>query len=64
MPTLLLYGELDQRAPLKVAHELNERIPSSRLVVIEGVGHAANVEAPEEFNAHVRTFIRSVIESP
>jgi pimeloyl-ACP methyl ester carboxylesterase len=64
VPVLLLYGELDQRAPLQVAGELHQRIPSSRLVVIEGVGHSANVEAPEEFNAHVRTFIRSVIESP
>jgi pimeloyl-ACP methyl ester carboxylesterase len=64
VPTLLLYGELDQRSPLKVAHELNERIPSSQLVVIKGVGHAANVEAPEEFNAQVRAFIRSVIRSP
>jgi pimeloyl-ACP methyl ester carboxylesterase len=64
VPTLLLYGEVDQRSPLKVANELNERIPSSQLVVIEGVGHSANAEAPEEFNAHVRTFIRSVIESP
>jgi pimeloyl-ACP methyl ester carboxylesterase len=64
VPTLLLYGELDQRSPLKVAKELNQRIPSSQLVVIEGVGHSVNVEAPEEFNAHVRTFIRSVIHSP
>lgn len=64
VPVLLLYGELDQRAPLHVANELKERIPSSQLVVIKGVGHSANVEAPEEFNAHVRTFIRSVIQSP
>ena len=64
VPALLLYGELDQRAPLQVANELHERIPSSQLVVIKGVGHSANVEAPEEFNAHVRTFIRSVIQSP
>jgi len=63
VPTLLLYGELDQRSPLQVANELHERIPWSQLVVIEGVGHSANVEAPEEFNAHVRTFIRSVIQS-
>jgi pimeloyl-ACP methyl ester carboxylesterase len=61
VPTLLLYGELDERSPLRVALELGRQIPSSRLVVIEGVGHSANVEAPEEFNAHVRTFIRSVV---
>jgi pimeloyl-ACP methyl ester carboxylesterase len=63
VPTLLLYGGLDQRSPLKVANELNERIASSRLEVIEGVGHSANAEAPEEFNARVRAFIRSVIRS-
>ena len=64
VPTLLLYGELDERSPLHVANELNQQIPSSQLVVIKGVGHSANVEAPEEFNAHVRAFIRSVIQSP
>ena len=64
VPALLLYGELDQRSPLKVANALHERIASSQLVVIKGVGHSANVEAPEEFNACVRTFIRSVMQSP
>jgi pimeloyl-ACP methyl ester carboxylesterase len=62
VPTLLLYGELDERSPLKVANELHARIPSSRLVVIEGVGHLANVEAPDEFNAHVRQFIRAAVQ--
>lgn len=64
VPVLLLYGELDRRSPLKVARELHDQIPGSRLVVIKGVGHSANLEAPEEFNAQVRTFIRSVIGSP
>jgi len=62
IPTLLIYGELDQRAPLKVANELHTRIPSAKLVVIPGVGHLANVEAPDEFNDHVRQFIRSVVQ--
>ncbi len=60
VPTLLLYGQLDQRSPLKVAEALREQIPLSRLVVIDGVGHLANVEAPDEFNKQVRTFIRTV----
>jgi pimeloyl-ACP methyl ester carboxylesterase len=62
IPTLLLYGDLDERAPLTVAQGLHDRIPSSRLVVIEGAGHLANVEAPEEFNEHVRRFVRSVAQ--
>jgi pimeloyl-ACP methyl ester carboxylesterase len=60
VPTLLIFGELDQRAPLNVAKELHARIPSAELVLIPGVGHLANVEAPAQFNSHVRRFIRSV----
>jgi len=60
VPTLLVYGELDQRAPLTVAEDLRARIPSAELVVIPGVGHMANVEAPDEFNSHVRQFLRAV----
>jgi len=58
--TLLLYGELDQRSPLHVATELQARIPTATLVVIPGVGHLSNAEAPEAFNAWVREFLRSL----
>jgi pimeloyl-ACP methyl ester carboxylesterase len=60
VPTLLLYGELDQRSPLQVATELQARIPAAKLVVIPSVGHISNAEAPEAFNACVREFIRSL----
>lgn len=60
VPTLLLYGELDQRAPLCVAKDLHAAIPGAELVVIPGAGHLSNIEAPEEFNSQVRRFIRSV----
>lgn len=58
--TLLLWGEVDKRAPLSVAQDLHARIPGSRLVVLPGVGHLCNVEAPEAFNAEVRAFLQSV----
>jgi pimeloyl-ACP methyl ester carboxylesterase len=57
IPTLLLYGEKDQRSPLKVAESLHKSIPTSRLVVIPKAGHACHAEAPEAFNAEVRKFI-------
>jgi pimeloyl-ACP methyl ester carboxylesterase len=60
VPTLLLYGELDERSPLRVAEDLRARIATAELVVIPGVGHLANVEAPDAFNAHVRRFVRRV----
>ena len=59
VPTLLLYGEKDTRAPLNVAHDLHTRIPDSRLVVIPGAGHMIHIEAAERFNAEVRDFLRS-----
>jgi pimeloyl-ACP methyl ester carboxylesterase len=58
VPTLLVYGDRDVRAPLAVAEDLQAAIPGSTLVVLPGVGHACNMEAPEEFNRVVRTFLR------
>lgn len=63
IPVLLLYGELDERSPLHVAENIRAQISSAELVVIPGVGHLANVEAPAEFSAHVRSFIRSLAEN-
>jgi pimeloyl-ACP methyl ester carboxylesterase len=57
VPTLLLYGDQDVRAGLDVARELHSGIPDSKLVVIPGAGHVCNVDAPERFNAEVRTFL-------
>ena len=57
VPTLLVYGDGDVRAPLAIAEALQASIPGSRLVVLPGVGHVCNVEAPDEFNAAVRAFL-------
>jgi len=59
VPSLLLYGERDERSPLSVARELHKQIRGSQLVVIPGAGHGLNAEAPEEFNAAVREFLRA-----
>jgi len=60
VPTLLLYGDQDVRAPLAVAEELHAAIPASRLVILPGVGHVSSVEAGERFDDEVRPFLRSV----
>jgi pimeloyl-ACP methyl ester carboxylesterase len=59
VPTLLLYGERDQRSPLHVAAELHDRIPNSELLVIPGLGHMSNYDDPERFNDAVLTFLRA-----
>jgi pimeloyl-ACP methyl ester carboxylesterase len=57
VPTLLVYGDRDERAPLTVAEDLQAAIPGSTLVVLPHAGHACNIEAPDEFNAAVRDFL-------
>jgi pimeloyl-ACP methyl ester carboxylesterase len=59
VPTLLVYGANDQRAPLAVAEALHAAIPRSQLVVLPEVGHLCNLEAPERFNSAVRAFLRA-----
>jgi len=63
VPTLLIYGGDDVRAPRAVAEGMHAAIPGSTLVVIEGVGHVPNVEAPEQFGSEVREFLSSVDNS-
>lgn len=58
VPTLLVYGDNDVRAPLTVAEDLHEAISGSTLVVLPDSGHLCNIEAPEEFNRAVRSFLR------
>src|SRR5262249_21052483 len=61
VPTLLLYGDQDVRSPVSVGEDLHAQIPGSRFVVMPGVGHVSNIEAPERFNAEVRAFLRSLM---
>ena len=58
VPTLLLWGERDLRAPLPVAERMLAAIPRARLAVIPGAAHVSNLERPEAFNAAVREFCR------
>ena len=58
-PTLVLWGEADQRSPMNVALQLQRAIPNAELAVIANAGHVSNMEQPEEFNAHVRHFCLS-----
>jgi pimeloyl-ACP methyl ester carboxylesterase len=61
VPTLLLWGELDARSPLSVAHAFARAIPRAELAVIPGAGHMSNLERPAEFNAAIRAFYRPLL---
>ena len=60
VPTLVLWGEDDERSPMSIAEDLLAAIPGSNLVVIPDAGHESNIEQPERFSAEVREFCRSV----
>lgn len=59
VPTLLVYGDQDVRAPLPVAEDLHRSIAGSTLVLVPGAGHISNLEAPEAFDRTVRAFLHA-----
>lgn len=58
VPTLLLYGDADQRSPRNVAEDLHAKIPTSTLVVMPDVGHDSNMESPESSTAEIRDLLQ------
>lgn len=59
VPTLVLVGAADDRF-LPSAEYMAAKIPGAEKVVLEGAGHAANIDQPEAFNAAVRAFLTRV----
>ena len=57
VPTLILLGERDLQDIHRISRIMDERIPNSQRVVLPGVGHMANMEAPERFNEIVLNFL-------
>lgn len=56
VPTLVLIGSEDK--PFIGSSEyMAKKIPGAELVVIEGAGHAASIEKPDEFNAALLGFL-------
>ena len=56
LPVLAVAGERDERYA-EVARRLAAAAPRARAEVIEGVGHAAHLEAPADFAALLLEFL-------
>lgn len=63
VPTLVIVGDEDKVTPPELSQELHLAIAGSRLEVIAGAGHIANLDSPDAFNALVETFIAEVERS-
>ena len=57
-PVLVVRGSLDPVVPQRWAEELHERLPESRLVVIQKAAHAVNHNSPAELARVVLDFLK------
>lgn len=57
MPTLILWGEEDHLVPVAAAHEFNDAIPHSKLIVYPATGHIPMEEVAQQSAADVRAFV-------
>ncbi len=60
VPTLVVGGEDDGISPPEIMGALAAKIPGARHVTIPQTGHLSNLEAPEEFNAALSDFLKSI----
>jgi 3-oxoadipate enol-lactonase len=58
VPTLLLSGSKDNNAPAPMMAKMASYIPLAKYVELDGVGHLANLERPEAFNAALDDFLK------
>lgn len=59
VPTMIVWGDQDGIIPVRHGYAAHELIPSSRLEVIEGVGHFPHVERPDTFANLLVDFLES-----
>lgn len=58
VPSLIVVGSQDKPF-LNASDYMAAKIPGARKVVIQGAGHAANIDQPEAFNRAVTEFLES-----
>ncbi|MER0483789.1 alpha/beta fold hydrolase [Streptomyces sp. Edi2] len=60
VPSLVVVGAEDAYTPVGDAREIHERIPDSRLEIIDEAAHMPNLEQPDVFNAALDEFLHSL----
>lgn len=57
VPVSIVVGSEDKITPPAVALKMQELINGSELHIIDGAGHLSNLENPEQFNTHLKSFL-------
>lgn len=60
VPALVIGAELDRAVPPEHSQVIAAGIPGAHLTILPGVGHMANLEAPEAFNGLLLEFLASL----
>jgi 3-oxoadipate enol-lactonase len=60
VPALVMHGTDDRVLPVENARRLHERLPDSRLELVEGGPHLFFIEDSDYVNDHLLTFLRDV----
>jgi 3-oxoadipate enol-lactonase len=63
VPTLLLSGSKDVNAPAPMMAKMATYIPTAKYIELDSVGHLANLERPDAFNAALDQFLRVDVTS-
>jgi len=58
LPTLIVWGALDQVVPITQAKALHSWVKDSRLVLLTGARHPCYLDRPDEFHAALIEFLR------
>ncbi len=56
--TLIIWGSKDKATPIENAHLIKRKVKGSVLEVINGYGHALNLECPEKLTEIIYTFLK------
>lgn len=59
-PVLWIFGETDEGFPPSMGEEAQRLTPGSDLIVVDGVGHSPQTDAPEVFNDAILNFLEKV----
>ncbi len=60
VPTLVIVGEYDVTTPPELSRYMADRIPGAELRIVKNSAHLAKLENPDEFNAYVLDFLKSL----
>lgn len=64
MPTLFIVGDRDVSVMELMTRRLNSLMPGSKMVLLQGADHIANMSKPEEFSRTVLEFLESAARVP